>query len=55
MANHVFARPAPVVRPVVETMVKTGAESVSKVSEVTPKSPGGKFTAETLKNFAQRQ
>lgn len=37
MADFVLGRPAPVVRPVFETMTKSGIESASKVSEVTPK------------------
>jgi hypothetical protein len=40
-----FARPAPVAKPAVETL--------TKVSEVTPKAPSGKFSPQTLENFAR--
>ncbi|MBX2954511.1 MAG: hypothetical protein KF846_00040 [Cyclobacteriaceae bacterium] len=49
MPYFFFARPAPVVRPVVETLVKTGGE----VSNVTPKTPSGRFSPRTLENFSR--
>jgi RHS repeat-associated protein len=48
MPYFFFARPTPIV----ESLVRTGGE-ISKVSEVTPKAPGGKFSPQTLENFAR--
>jgi RHS repeat-associated protein len=53
MPYFFFARPTPVVRPVIETLAKTSVEVGSKTTETTPKAPSGKFSPETLENFAR--